>query len=228
MDLCGKFVPTPAHVTTHGACKGPFQFGCTIVVLSLHNSYFTMCYYILPSWWDSHCELCCPEELWTAFEPVFPPSDESVRPTKGDIAQLDCSPDERVRPDLRDARGNAALPDCSPPDLGVATWLGQTPFPSPFPSEKIQQGRLLQLQLQLLINEENHLIFFSLQRFFENLTAWRFTRQERGMAGTDPSKRGRSPVVLEVRFRSRAQTNAEIQSEIVLGYLHYLGFCTVW
>jgi len=109
--------------------------------------------------------------LWTAFEPVFPPSDESVRPTKGDIAQLDCSPDERVRPDLRDARGNAALSDCSPPDLGVATWLGQTPFPSPFPSEKIQQGRLLQLQLQLLIDEENHLIFFSLQRFFENLTA---------------------------------------------------------
>jgi hypothetical protein len=50
---------------------------------------------------------------------------------------------------------------------------------------------------------------------------------ERGVAGSDPSTRGRSPVVLEVRFRSRAQTNAEIQSEIVLGYLHYLGFCTV-
>ena len=50
---------------------------------------------------------------------------------------------------------------------------------------------------------------------------------ERGMAGTDPSTRGRSPVVLEVRFRSRAFSKAEIQSEIVLGYLHYLGFCTV-
>ena len=49
---------------------------------------------------------------------------------------------------------------------------------------------------------------------------------ERGVAGKDPSMRGRSPVVLEVRFRSRAQTNAEIQSEIVLGYLHYLGFFT--
>ena len=47
------------------------------------------------------------------------------------------------------------------------------------------------------------------------------------MAGTDHSKRGRSPVVLEVRFRSRALLKAEIQSEIVLGYLHYLGFCTV-
>ena len=52
--------------------------------------------------------------------------------------------------------------------------------------------------------------------------------RERGVAGTDPSTRGRSPVVLEVRFRSRVQTKAEIQSEIVLGYLHYLGFCTVW
>ena len=50
---------------------------------------------------------------------------------------------------------------------------------------------------------------------------------ERGMAGTDPSTRGRSPVVLEVRFRSRAFSIAEIQSEIVLGYLNYLGFCTV-
>ena len=50
---------------------------------------------------------------------------------------------------------------------------------------------------------------------------------ERGMAGTDPSTRGRSPVVLEVRFRSRAFSIAEIQSEIVLGYLHYLGFRTV-
>jgi len=50
---------------------------------------------------------------------------------------------------------------------------------------------------------------------------------ERGVAGSDPSTRGRSPVVLEVRFRSRALLKAEIQSEIVLGYLHYLGFCTV-
>ena len=47
------------------------------------------------------------------------------------------------------------------------------------------------------------------------------------MAGTDPSTRGRSPVVLEVRIRSRAFSIAEIQSEIVLGYLHYLDFCTV-
>jgi len=51
--------------------------------------------------------------------------------------------------------------------------------------------------------------------------------RERGVAGTDPSTRGRSPVVLEVRFRSRAFSIAEIQSEIVLGYLHYLDFCTV-
>ena len=51
---------------------------------------------------------------------------------------------------------------------------------------------------------------------------------ERGVAGLDPSTRGRSPVVLEVRFRSRALFKAEIQSEIVPGYLYYLGFCTVW
>jgi len=50
---------------------------------------------------------------------------------------------------------------------------------------------------------------------------------ERGVAGSDPSTRGRSPVVLEVRFRSRAFSIAEIQSEIVIGYLHYLDFCTV-
>jgi hypothetical protein len=50
---------------------------------------------------------------------------------------------------------------------------------------------------------------------------------ERRVAGLDPSTRGRSPVVLEVRFRSRALLKAEIQSEIVPGYLHYLGFCTV-
>ena len=50
---------------------------------------------------------------------------------------------------------------------------------------------------------------------------------ERGVAGSDPRGRGRSPVVLEVRFRSRAFSIAEIHSEIVLGYLHYLDFCTV-
>jgi len=50
---------------------------------------------------------------------------------------------------------------------------------------------------------------------------------ERGVAGSDPITRGRSPVVLEVRFRSRAFSIAEIQSEIVLGYLHYLDFCAV-
>jgi len=50
---------------------------------------------------------------------------------------------------------------------------------------------------------------------------------ERGVAGSDPSTRGRSPVVLEVRFRSRDFSIAEIQSEIVLGYLHYLDFCIV-
>jgi len=51
--------------------------------------------------------------------------------------------------------------------------------------------------------------------------------QEGGVAGSDPSTRGRSPVVLEVRFCSRAFSIAEIQNEIVLGYLHYLDFCTV-
>jgi len=50
---------------------------------------------------------------------------------------------------------------------------------------------------------------------------------EGGVAGSDPSTRGRSPVVLEVRFRSRALFKAEIQSNIVLGYLHYLDLCTV-
>jgi len=40
---------------------------------------------------------------------------------------------------------------------------------------------------------------------------------ERGVAGSDPSTWGRIPVVLEVRFRSRAFSIAEIQSEIVLG-----------
>ena len=57
------------------------------------------------------------------------------------------------------------------------------------------------------------------------LSSARFT--ERGVAGSDPSTRGRDPVVLKVRFRSRAFSIAEIQSEIVLGYLHYLDFCTV-
>jgi len=51
--------------------------------------------------------------------------------------------------------------------------------------------------------------------------------QEGGVAGSDPSTRGRSPVVLEVRFCSRALSIAEIQNEIVLGYLHYLDLCTV-
>ena len=41
---------------------------------------------------------------------------------------------------------------------------------------------------------------------------------ERGVDGSDTKTRGRSPVVLEVRFRSRAFSIAEIQSEIVLGY----------
>jgi len=50
---------------------------------------------------------------------------------------------------------------------------------------------------------------------------------ERGVAVLDTSTRGRSTVVLEVRFRSRALFKAEIQSEIVPGYLYYLGFCTV-
>jgi len=50
---------------------------------------------------------------------------------------------------------------------------------------------------------------------------------ERGVAGSDPSTWGQIPVVLEVRFRSRAFSIAEIQSEIVLGYLHYLDFGTV-
>jgi len=34
-------------------------------------------------------------------------------------------------------------------------------------------------------------------------------------------------VVLEVLFHSRALSKRGIQSEIVLGYLHYLGFGTV-
>jgi len=48
-----------------------------------------------------------------------------------------------------------------------------------------------------------------------------------GEAGSDPSKRGRSPVVLGVLFHSRVISTRGIQSEIVRGYLHYLGFCTV-
>ena len=50
---------------------------------------------------------------------------------------------------------------------------------------------------------------------------------ERGVAGSQPSTRGRSPMVLEVLFHSRALFKAEIQIEIVLGYLHYLELCTV-
>jgi len=53
------------------------------------------------------------------------------------------------------------------------------------------------------------------------------TCSERGVAGFDPSTWGRNPVVLDVRFRSRVLFKAEIQSDIVPGYLHYLGFCTV-
>jgi len=53
------------------------------------------------------------------------------------------------------------------------------------------------------------------------------THRERGITGLDPSRRGRSPEVPEVRSRSRALLEAEIQSEIVTGYLHYIGFCTV-
>jgi len=45
---------------------------------------------------------------------------------------------------------------------------------------------------------------------------------ERGVAGSHPSTRGRSPVVLEVLFHSRVLFKAEIQIEIVLGYLQYL------
>ena len=58
---------------------------------------------------------------------------------------------------------------------------------------------------------------------------WRtwISQIERGVAGSDPSTRGRSPVVLEVLFRSRALSIAEFQSDIVLGYLHYLDFCAV-
>ena len=47
------------------------------------------------------------------------------------------------------------------------------------------------------------------------------------MAGSDPSTRGRSPVVLEVLFHSRVISTRGIQSEIVLGHLYYLGFHTV-
>jgi len=50
---------------------------------------------------------------------------------------------------------------------------------------------------------------------------------ERGVAGSDPSMRCRSPVILEVPFLSRAISTRGIQNEIVLGYLYYLGFCTV-
>ena len=53
------------------------------------------------------------------------------------------------------------------------------------------------------------------------------TKYERGVAGLDPTTRGRSPVLLEVQFRSRTLLKAEIQSEIVPGYLHYHVFCTV-
>jgi len=45
---------------------------------------------------------------------------------------------------------------------------------------------------------------------------------QRGLAGSDPSTWGRIPVVLEVLFHSRAISTRGIQSEIVLGHLHYL------
>ena len=48
-----------------------------------------------------------------------------------------------------------------------------------------------------------------------------------GWLVSDHSTRGRSSVVLEVLFRSQALSSAEIQSEIVLEYLHNLDFCTV-
>jgi len=50
---------------------------------------------------------------------------------------------------------------------------------------------------------------------------------ERGVDGSDPSMWGRSPVVLAEQFHSRAISTRGIQSEIVLSYLYYLGFCTV-
>jgi len=50
---------------------------------------------------------------------------------------------------------------------------------------------------------------------------------DRGVVGLDPSTRGRIPMVLEVLFRSRTLLKTEIQGQIVPGYLHYLGFCTV-
>jgi len=46
------------------------------------------------------------------------------------------------------------------------------------------------------------------------------------VAGLDPNTRGRSPVVLEVLFHPRTISMRGIQSEIVLGYLYYLGFYT--
>jgi len=49
---------------------------------------------------------------------------------------------------------------------------------------------------------------------------------ERGVVGSDLSTRGRSPLVLEVRFRSRALFKGMILSEIVVDFLHYLDFCT--
>jgi len=47
---------------------------------------------------------------------------------------------------------------------------------------------------------------------------------ERGVAGSDPRTRGRSLVVLEVLFHSRAIPTRGIQSEIVIGYFITLVF----
>jgi len=55
----------------------------------------------------------------------------------------------------------------------------------------------------------------------------KYTEDERGVAGSDPSTRGRSPVVIEVLFHSRPISTRGIQSESVLGYLYYLGFYAV-
>jgi len=61
------------------------------------------------------------------------------------------------------------------------------------------------------------------------VATWRmYSCMEGGVPGSDPSTRGRCPVVLEVLFHSRTISTQGIQSEILLDYVHYLGFCTVW
>jgi len=49
-----------------------------------------------------------------------------------------------------------------------------------------------------------------------------------GVGWFRPQHAGRSSVVQEVLFRSRALSIVEIQSKMVLGYLHYLDVCTVY